>query len=566
MCNSSNTGAKVLRKGSLSSNSKITELYIGVFFDGTNNNKIQTGIGRKFREQEKVKSEKGFEYIDKRNQKQLLQNNFKKTSVSSRSSEPSLNQAIAKVYDTHTNEDKKKYQNNNSQLASYTNVAILEAFYKTDKTHYSFYIEGSGSHMNFDKTGADKSGLAVGLGFNGVKSKVYAAFDFILNFVLSKRKVNEIYKLHFDVFGFSRGATAARIFNYIIYSDGSVNDTDLQKKATAINKKMKSRGVVSKEVEYLGIFDTVSSMGFVHNDDVQDYGLWATDMSKRVVHLCGMDEYRKNFAITNIESSIHKNGLELFLPGCHTDIGGGATIGRDGVKIINKIDEVVSHRVSKLIGIDKRLKQRYICPNPAITKSIEVSVANLIDMGWIDKDKRIDVETDVTNLPQGNHYIEKDHNVSMYRYVEHGYSNVALNIIAKGGNVTRNDMFNRAILKCLFKIPNDTIVKQIYKKAINKINDSKLVGRFAIAPEDMKNYQSLRKNYLHYSSNEQIATTTADRNVVNSPYIVDLDEGIEKKLITRLVYSGIKEGFPKSQSSYLTELLKSATFVPADPC
>ena len=60
-----------------------------------------------------------------------------------------------------------------------------------------------------------------------------------------------------------------------------------------------------------------------HNQNVTDYGLFATNEAQEVFHICALDEVRTNFALVDIESSVKTNGLELFIPGCHTDIGGG---------------------------------------------------------------------------------------------------------------------------------------------------------------------------------------------------------------------------------------------------
>ncbi len=90
----------------------------------------------------------------------------------------------------------------------------------------------------------------------------------------------------------------------------------------------------------MGLFDTVSSYGGekyqkvsgqIYNnlrhksfdDDVKELHLAIGGHARQVVQLAAADEYRKNFASTNIRSSVLAGvGLEVRLPGVHSDIGG----------------------------------------------------------------------------------------------------------------------------------------------------------------------------------------------------------------------------------------------------
>jgi hypothetical protein len=74
-------------------------------------------------------------------------------------------------------------------------------------------------------------------------------------------------------------------------------------------------------VRFLGLFDTVSSYGLFYDNDVSDLSLDAVNKAQKVIHLAAADEYRKNFALTNIQNAGFK-GIELLLPGVHCDVGG----------------------------------------------------------------------------------------------------------------------------------------------------------------------------------------------------------------------------------------------------
>lgn len=550
---SATIGGKDIEKESMLQEKTVVDIYIGIFFDGTNNNKVQAAIGRRFRQESKVNA-KGFAYVDQQSQEQLLQDDRKRYAISSKSKDEAENREVAEILDDKVSDEVYgKYRNSNSQNVSYTNVAILESFYKTDATHYSLYVEGSGSDMDFDSTGADFIGLALGAGDNGVVAKVGKALDFISNFILSSKPNGQKYRLHFDVFGFSRGATAARIFNYIVYSDKIAQKSGnegLKKNSDSFVKKLQpEKDIESKEVEYLGIFDTVGSVGVVHSDNVAQYGLWATDMCRRVVHLCGMDELRKNFAIIDIESSVHSNGLELFLPGCHTDIGGGISMGRDEPAIINKVDfagvKIVSQKVKNTMLTpmnfflrenedNTRQNLRFICVDPANPDTQQpVTVDTLIEMGWIDEDKQVDEFNESLAGNLGNYYTEGTFNISMFRHVRYGYSNVSLALMVEDAVKERCDMFN--FRTELFPIPTDNIVEEVYNKAKTQMQSGRS-GRIAISPSD---YAHLRRKYLHYSANERLATLSSNQWLVNAPYVYNSEDQDEQSILTRLVYQGI---------------------------
>lgn len=342
-------------------------------------------------------------------------------------------------------------------------------------------------------------------------------------------------------------------FNYIVYSDKIAQKSgneELKKNSDSFVKKLQpEKDIESKEVEYLGIFDTVGSVGVVHSDNVAQYGLWATDMCRRVVHLCGMDELRKNFAIIDIESSVHSNGLELFLPGCHTDIGGGISMGRDEPAIINKVDfagvKIVSQKVKNTMLTpmnfflrenedNTRQNLRFICVDPANPDTQQpVTVDTLIEMGWIDEDKQVDEFNESLAGNLGNYYTEGTFNISMFRHVQYGYSNVSLALMVEDAVKERCDMFN--FRTELFPIPTDNIVEEVYNKAKTQMQSGRS-GRIAISPSD---YAHLRRKYLHYSANERLATLSSNQWLVNAPYVYNSEDQDEQSILTRLVYQGI---------------------------
>jgi hypothetical protein len=210
-------------------------------------------------------------------------------------------------------EDDSSYDN------YYSNVAIMRMINTVipKDREIKIYIEGEGTEEH--KTDSTK-GYAFGSGATGVTAKVSKAFQKIKveidylkrkNFIKKDQFVNEI---DLTVFGFSRGAAAARNF---IAQRGK-----LQLKYNLESTKL--------HIKFVGLYDTVSSYSESmstspdFDNDVDELQLKLEGNIEKVVHLTASDEYRENFSLTNIKSSIQAGvGFELELPGVHSDIGGG---------------------------------------------------------------------------------------------------------------------------------------------------------------------------------------------------------------------------------------------------
>ncbi len=423
------------------------DVYVGVFFDGTNNNMMQAMIGQKFRRDKVFKS-----HVDKLKrlgynnaneiiakprshwetaqsgvfnkseldqlyggtsltnnndlEKEIVANNsvYSYSSVEVDNADNPINfkmgglfkEKVQKIADPNSYDEKSFLHNSAlaasfSQGSTYTNPCILWSIYSTGEEtdpqddkhkiyHHRVYVEGSGADStvtvaaNVNGSVDNIVGLGFGVGPTGVSAKCRKMVQQINNIygMYHRPDVDEI-RMHFDVFGFSRGAATARIFSYIVdpNNEGKVSNNDYllftgkAKPFLPIKENDASSLLTKKEVRMLGIYDTVASIGILrdplntavsdavkingnvefskygksqyHDRNVDDFGLYATTNAKDVIHFCALDENRVNFSLTDIESSIASgNGTEIFLPGCHTDIGGGASLGQDGLKVINK--------------------------------------------------------------------------------------------------------------------------------------------------------------------------------------------------------------------------------------
>lgn len=211
--------------------------------------------------------------------------------------------------------DKKGQLKNNSYAGGYSNVSILERMNKRRRVadkDISLYIEGIATQDDLDD---DTPGNAFGVGKTGVKSKVQLGVSRLaekLGKILEKNRGSYVEKLTIDVFGFSRGATAARHFISLLQAPvplaAQLGITDAEIK-----------------IKFVGVFDTVSSygVGLGFGSDVEELGLALAAVPQKVVHLVAANEYRKNFSLTDIASSLQAGvGYELALPGVHSDVGG----------------------------------------------------------------------------------------------------------------------------------------------------------------------------------------------------------------------------------------------------
>lgn len=229
-----------------------------------------------------------------------------------------IDQRIADEQDPDTNAIYKKYKGKSeSYEGDYTNVARMEKYiYDSDgyDVTLSVYTEGPGTEDNKKDS---LLGYALGVGGTGVTEKVEKgiceAVDLVNEQVSDKKKIIE--QLTLDVFGFSRGAAGARNCIYEVLSTGK----------KPIKDRITEKGYDIRKVEicFAGLYDTVSSHGLSFTNDTSALKLNAVANAKRVVQFAAADEHRRNFSLTDINSAGKNKGLQLFLPGAHSDIGGG---------------------------------------------------------------------------------------------------------------------------------------------------------------------------------------------------------------------------------------------------
>lgn len=164
--------------------------------------------------------------------------------------------------------------------------------------------------------------------FEGVVTKTDEVLDNIsaelTRFIKLNRDKVAIAKVQFDVFGFSRGAAAARHFaNRVMNQDAAI--------AVAIENGLDMAGRHGKpagEVRFLGLFDTVAAIGSLLNfydiNGRRNPGVnleLRPSVAQKVFQISAMHECRYNFSLNSIAGM----WPELALPGRTRTLAGAIT-------------------------------------------------------------------------------------------------------------------------------------------------------------------------------------------------------------------------------------------------
>ncbi|HEX4548904.1 type VI secretion system tip protein TssI/VgrG [Pseudomonas sp.] len=275
-------------------------LRIGVFFDGTGNNKANS-----------------------------------ETVAACYAPDANLAEAAAEIqqhcatygYDGDGNSPDNSYGNDVSNIARlyelYTDdtYKLLPVSAKT--ASIAVYIEGVGTRSN------DADSLysqATGRGETGVVARVEQSPTFIrqqIQQLIERNPELVIQRIEFDIFGFSRGAAAARHFaNEVLKGNEGILAKSLP---SGLAEGFNWQPKVDTEINFIGVFDTVAAIA---NPWLFDFtgansrnpGLelrLPDGCANKIVHLVARDEYRENFALNSL------GDIDLVLPGAHSDLGGG---------------------------------------------------------------------------------------------------------------------------------------------------------------------------------------------------------------------------------------------------
>jgi hypothetical protein len=180
-------------------------------------------------------------------------------------------------------------------------------------------------------------------------------------------------KIYVSAFGFSRGATQARAFVNWFQSLCKL-DAHLRGKTDGM-----SLGGFDVEFDFLGIFDTVASVGpgntfgnTVLGRLFDGHSVWAdSEDSLRIpsgikcLHLVAAHELRRSFPLDSIsvKGTLSNGCQEIVVPGVHSDVGCGYSPceqGRgtdpNGDDMITRIPLLIMYKAARLNGVPLKLE------------------------------------------------------------------------------------------------------------------------------------------------------------------------------------------------------------------
>ncbi len=382
----------------------------------------------------------------------------------------------------------KSNKKDDSYMNDFSNVVRGYDAINPDAEHQlKVYIEGIGTENNEKDDSFEGPGF--GVGDRGIMAKVTKGCREAAKVVASKYEDQNIDILEVNVFGFSRGAAAARHFisvattsiyedvpilingkiivYYRAYDGGrslfSINETPDNISfitqygyfgACLIKENLQIKKI---KFNFAGLYDTVASYGVNHrgknliyiDSDAKQLNLDAVKKCKFTLQLASRDEYRENFSLTNI-NSCGLNGLQLTLPGVHSDVGGGYV---DGAQ-----EEVFLY------------KKNYYDTAYSLEKTIVKNFQQiLIDEGWFTANEL----TIVNEKPFNSYYISPG---TFYlkgkRKLSNQYANIPLKIMIDFSK-ERGVEYSEEALKEIGKISNQEEIKKAYTQLLSYVERCK---------------------------------------------------------------------------------------------
>lgn len=385
-------------------------------------------------------------------------------------------------FNTAATPEEQRTKRHDSYGNDLTNVARMWQALKKSGEGTVVYVEGIATTQ---KRPDSVYGKITGDGEAGIVERVQSVFP----------KIQEKYKrdhpdedgvpalFDVNVFGFSRGAAAARYFLYLLRHEKNRHFTGQWQKPVM-------------RVNFVGLFDCVAHYGWVQFNDVKNLNLkFEADFAYKVFHLIAGDEYRANFNLTNIQSAVDLKvetcdglgepmGRELRIPGAHADVGGS----------YNSLENE-THCFADLMSYARHNSDpgmRMEMDGGGYTAASKVHHQNwptledwAVDKGWYTHD-------DCHRNPRGGIY---------HRQVNGDSYKVALTLMVAQANQHSRNLFQDAML--LTTAPSAPLLKRLHSElsefALNEKNTEwKLEEKWS--ENDAK---ALRRHYLHLSFNNK---------------------------------------------------------------
>lgn len=397
--------------------------------------------------------------------------------------------------------EKMGNKRDDSYESGYSNVALLsKAFIKEldDATNYRdfAYVEGIATgNREIDAYVEDsQSGYAWGQGDTGIEAKVEKGSKYAskkLSELVSKVKKTDVIVI--NVFGFSRGAAAARSFL------NEINKTATSKMpkhgvfGQELTKKNIDLDTIHFQINFAGLFDTVSSHGYLKSNDAKDLGLTAVKKARRTLHLVAADEHRYFFPLVNIKSA---GFVEKTFPGVHSDIGG------------SYVDNVDENKKALSFGAQKFIESKF---------------KNLVQDGWFKKDELSILPEKMLLKYLYDYAPERAKNIlqklepkatvlkSERKKLSVAYSYIPLHIMCDFALQRGLSMkFSDGKLKNKFNIDNHTKLQPIYKRLYDIVFENAPEMTFFSRYELEKEIDAIRPSTIKKEHRIYLTKTTDD--------------------------------------------------------
>lgn len=385
-----------------------------------------------------------------------------------------------------------------SYLGYYTNIHWLNMLYDNDLPNekgviqQGIYIEGIGTEEGKPD---DVLGLGLGISDTGVIAKTDKAVGKIAGAIVEAMKDLsdrvKVRELKFDIFGFSRGAAAARHFANRIQSEDPAIVAAIRKGLA----KFEYTGAPAGKTRFIGIMDTVAAIGTPinglnpHSANTGSVNIrLRPGVAEKVFHITALHECRFNFALNSVSPA----WPELALPGTHSDIGGGyLPVMRESVFLTRPQGETVRYSQP-----DNETRIYHQTCEQKSRLALLPTIAPLI------RTQRISTESWSMNSqppnPQGQ--LQKRSFAALImlnRIVRNDWANVVLRVMLEAAKEAGVKFLPIDPTKPIFELPGELL--PWYQKALAQ-GKAVRSGRFPVPflPDEI---DAIARKYIHCSAN-----------------------------------------------------------------
>jgi hypothetical protein len=451
---------------------------IGMFFDGTGNNSYNADLAKE------------------------------RTSIwSSRCEKPEQSEALAKWCGAGPNAGSA--DNEITNIQKLYNVYDIPAQIESNTFISRQYVEGIGTTNDGSSTSiTDDSGygMATGKGDTGVDGKVRKGCDAVaknLKEPLKNRDYDGVGCFQFDVFGFSRGAAAARHFvNVVTQGDNGYFGKALREQEITLPAPFDWKNPQQCQFTFVGVFDTVAAIVDFPSADLspandRNPGIHLAlpvKQTVRAVHITAADEFRDYFSLNQLNSAAQFT--EISVPGAHSDIGGGYY---SRYYLNEQNPQSMNRALQEEIIVSAYSCSLFMYPNEesvkrtAVWRKAEADKARLIRDGWsADAAVLIDYKITQQNQKNTNAYVLYV-KVIMKRIVEGDLSRIHLRLMYGLAKYAKVPLKKFVADNSFTMVPDE--LKEIADEVLMKAEQDQ------VSPQLLAMRTHLRPRYVHYSAN-----------------------------------------------------------------